>query len=89
LALGLEVDEALQCLGMKQLELIIPTHIHLDHGGGIGRLVGRFPKAKVVLHSTGVRHMADPSRLIQSTRLSFGDDFEKMWGPILAVPRIG
>ena len=30
--------------------------------------------------------MVEPSRLIESTRMAFGDDFESVYGPILPVP---
>jgi glyoxylase-like metal-dependent hydrolase (beta-lactamase superfamily II) len=70
----------------SRLAYIIPTHIHLDHGGGSGYLAQRFPQAKVVVHPDGKRHTVDPTRLIASTRMAFGDDFEDAYGPILPVP---
>ena len=72
--------------GMKELALIIPTHVHLDHAGGCGELAGLFPKARVVVHPEGKRHLADPERLIKSTRQSYGDVFERHWGSIKPVP---
>ena len=74
-------------LDLEDLAYIIPTHIHLDHGGGVGYLVQNLPKAKVVLHPRGVGHMIDPSRLIVGTRAAFGEDFEETLGPILPVPQ--
>lgn len=79
--------------GLKQvgfdptrLAYIIPTHIHLDHGGGAGLLAQRFPQARVIIHPDGKRHMVDPSRLIASTRMAFGENFEDIYGPILPIP---
>ncbi|MFC1904743.1 MBL fold metallo-hydrolase [Chloroflexota bacterium] len=80
------IQEGMKQLGMEELAYIIPTHIHLDHGGGTGQLAVLFPQATVVLHPHGMKHAIDPSRLIQSTRTAFGDDFEVHWGPILPVP---
>ena len=80
------IKEAMKELGMKELDYIIPTHIHLDHGGGMGGLAQLFPQAKVVLHPLSVKHAVDPSRWVESTRLSFGDDFEVRYGAILPVP---
>ena len=71
---------------LENLAYIIPTHIHIDHGGGAGYMAQNFPKAKVVLHPKAVAHMIDPSRLIQGTRLVFGENFEERFGPILPVP---
>lgn len=73
-------------LDMQELAYIIPTHIHIDHGGGVGWWAGQLPQVKVVLHPQGVRHMIDPTRLNASTKLAFGDDFETKYGTILPVP---
>ena len=80
------IQEAMKQLGMKELEYIIPTHIHLDHAGGMGSLARLFPQAKVLLHPKAVRHVVDNARLIESTRMSFGDDFETRYGEFLPVP---
>ncbi len=80
------IQEGMKHLGMKDLAYIIPTHIHLDHAGGVGKLAHLFPQAKVVLHPEGAKHAVDPSRLIHSIRMTFGDDFEVRYGPILPVP---
>lgn len=78
--------EGMKQLDMQSLSYIIPSHIHLDHGGGSGTLAGLFPQAMVVIHPRGARHAADPSRLIASTKLAYGDAFELVYGPILPVP---
>jgi len=81
------IQEAMKQLGMKEPAYIIPTHIHIDHAGAIGSLARLFPHAKVVLHPRGVKHAVNPSRLIESTKMSFGDDFEIRYGPILPIPQ--
>ena len=48
---------------------IVVTHIHLDHAGGVGRIVERFPNATVWVHERGARHLADPTRLVASATL--------------------
>jgi len=73
-------------LELERVAYIIPTHIHVDHGGGTGFLLQHLPKAKAVLHPKGVAHMKDPSRLILGTSLAFGDTWEEHFGPILPVP---
>ncbi len=80
------IRAAMSDLGLRELEYIILTHIHLDHGGGAGQLAQLFPNAKVVVHPEGVRHIIDPSRLIQSTRMAFGEEFETVYGAMLPVP---
>ena len=80
------IREGMSYVGMKDLAYIIPTHIHMDHGGGMGALAQIFPKAKVLVHPRGAKHAIDPSRLIEGTRMVFGADFEEHYGPILPVP---
>ena len=68
------------------LSYIIPTHIHVDHGGGTGYLARQAPQAQVVLHKKGARHLIDPSKLVDVSRQTFGEDFQKAFGPVLPVP---
>ncbi len=79
------IQEGMKQLGMEDLAYIIPTHIHMDHAGGIGTLAELFPEAKVLVHPRGVKHAVDPSRLVNSTKMVFGDDFELRFGPIAPV----
>jgi glyoxylase-like metal-dependent hydrolase (beta-lactamase superfamily II) len=81
-----DIQEATRELGILSPQYIIPTHIHLDHAGGSGRLAEVFPDTKIVVNRQGARHITEPSRLIKSTRMAFGDDFEAAFGPILPVP---
>jgi len=81
-----EIREAAKELGISKPQYIIPTHIHLDHAGGVGSLAEIFPDTAIVVNADGARHAIDPSRLIASTRMAFGDDFESTYGPILPVP---
>jgi glyoxylase-like metal-dependent hydrolase (beta-lactamase superfamily II) len=80
------VQKAAAELGLSRPEYIIPTHIHLDHAGGLGKLAQVFPNTQIVLNRQGAKHMVEPSRLIESTRMAFGDDFEKTYGAILPLP---
>ena len=80
------IQQALNHLGLSRVEYIIPTHIHLDHAGAIGGLAQLFPQAKVVVNRNGAKHVINPSKLIQSTRMIFGVDYETVYGAILPVP---
>jgi len=80
------IQEAMARLGMKDLSYIIPTHIHVDHGGGAGALARLFPSSKVVAHPRGARHLISPERLVESTKLVWGQDFEQTMGPIVPLP---
>ncbi len=62
-------------LGPDDLDWIVLTHIHLDHCGGTGGIAAAFPRAKVVVHPRGPRHLADPSRLVAATAAVHGERF--------------
>ncbi|MFC1917622.1 MBL fold metallo-hydrolase [Chloroflexota bacterium] len=79
--------------GIKQLDLrpddidyIIVTHIHLDHGGGAGFLLREMPGAQVVVHQRGAKHMVNPERLINSKRASQGEESLAGDGEMVPVP---
>ncbi len=80
------IQEALEQVGMEDLTYIIPTHIHMDHAGGAGALARLFPRAKVIVHPRGLKHAVEPSRLIESVKMVWGDNFEDHFGPIIHVP---
>jgi len=62
------------------------THIHLDHAGSSGTLARRFPEMEVWVHERGARHLADPSRLLDSATRLYGEDMQRLWGEVLPVP---
>ena len=62
------------------------THIHLDHAGGVGDIASMFPSAEVVVHEKGARHLADPSRLMASARMVYGDALDLLFGELAPVP---
>ena len=51
----------------ESVDYVILTHIHLDHAGGAGAMMGAFPNARLVVHPRGSRHMANPEKLIAGT----------------------
>jgi glyoxylase-like metal-dependent hydrolase (beta-lactamase superfamily II) len=73
-------------LGERVPRAILLTHIHLDHGGAAGALVRRWPQAEVWVHERGARHLADPSKLIDSATRIYGDDMDRLWGEIVPIP---
>jgi glyoxylase-like metal-dependent hydrolase (beta-lactamase superfamily II) len=84
-----ELLPAIGSLGIdvQELACIIPTHIHLDHGGGAGYLAQRLHKPGIVVHPRGAEHLADPAKLVRGARFVFGDNLEETMGPVLPVPR--
>jgi glyoxylase-like metal-dependent hydrolase (beta-lactamase superfamily II) len=82
------VRDALAALGVgpRDLSTVVVTHIHLDHAGGVGDIVQMFPAARVVVHTKGARHLADPSRLMASARMVWGDDLDWLFGTLAPTP---
>lgn len=73
-------------LGPNDLRHVALTHVHLDHAGATGHLVERFPNAVVHVHEDGASHMVSPERLVASTRRTFGDAHDRLWGEVKPVP---
>ena len=66
---------------------ILLTHIHLDHAGGTGTLLRRFPGTPVYVHEAGAQHVIDPSRLWKSAIRIYGEErMLELWGETLPVP---
>jgi glyoxylase-like metal-dependent hydrolase (beta-lactamase superfamily II) len=82
------VRDALAALGVGPADLatVVVTHIHLDHAGGTGDIARMFPSAEVVVHELGARHLADPSRLMASARMVYGDELDDLFGTLAPTP---
>jgi glyoxylase-like metal-dependent hydrolase (beta-lactamase superfamily II) len=73
---------SLDAIGLRADDLagVVVTHIHLDHAGGVGDVAAAFPGATVYVHEKGARHLADPSRLVASAALVYGDLLDSLYG---------
>lgn len=60
-------------IGPDDLAVIALTHVHLDHCGGAGLIAGHFPRAEVVVHRRGARHLVDPERLVAASAEVYGE----------------
>ncbi|MFI6792778.1 MBL fold metallo-hydrolase [Nonomuraea sp. NPDC050383] len=78
------VRDAMASLGVgpDDLSTVVVTHIHLDHAGGVGDIAKFFPSAQIVVHEKGARHLADPSRLMASARMVWGDQLDTLFGEL-------
>jgi glyoxylase-like metal-dependent hydrolase (beta-lactamase superfamily II) len=80
---------ALQALGLAVdvVDWVIPTHVHLDHAGGVGLLMQHLPNAKLLVHPRGARHMIDPSKLWAGAMAVYGEaEMNRSYGHLLPVP---
>lgn len=79
---------ALDALGLARsaVEWVIPTHVHLDHAGGVGALARELPDARVLVHPRGARHLVDPSALYQGALAVYGQaEMDRSYGQLVPV----
>lgn len=84
--IGTHVDRilaALDTVGIERaaVEVIAPTHVHLDHAGGAGFLADACPNATVYIHEIGASHLVDPDRLVAGTKDAVGDQWQYYTDP--------
>ena len=79
---------ALAALGLQPsaVEWVIPTHVHLDHAGGVGLLLQQLPQARVLVHPRGARHLVRPEALWQGATAVYGaEEMARSYGQLLPV----
>lgn len=72
--------------GVKHLDAIYLTHIHIDHAGAIGEIAAAFPETPIVVHAKGIAHLEDPTRLWEGTLKTLADT-ARAYGPFTPVPK--
>ncbi len=80
--------EALSALGLapENVDAVIPTHVHLDHAGGVGRLMQHLPRATLWVHERGARHMIDPTALYLGALAVYGQaEMDRSYGQLVGV----
>lgn len=77
---------AIRVVGVDEsaIKKVFVTHIHLDHAGAAGWFAQQ--GATVYCHPNATRHLIDPSKLIDSARMVYGDLMDKLWGDMLPAP---
>ena len=70
----------------ESVAYVMPTHVHLDHAGGAGRLMQELPNARLIMHPRGARHMIDPTRLCSGSMAVYGEErFKQIFGELVPV----
>jgi glyoxylase-like metal-dependent hydrolase (beta-lactamase superfamily II) len=80
-----ELLAALAAMGVKHLDAVYLTHIHIDHAGAIGQIADAFPETPIVVHPKGIAHLVDPTRLWAGTLETLADT-ARAYGPFRPVP---
>jgi glyoxylase-like metal-dependent hydrolase (beta-lactamase superfamily II) len=74
-------------LSREAVDYVIPTHVHLDHAGGAGLLMQSLPRATMLVHPRGARHMIDPGALYQGALAVYGQAaMDREYGTLVPVP---
>ncbi|MEM3830770.1 MAG: MBL fold metallo-hydrolase [Sulfolobales archaeon] len=77
---GEKIVKVLDKLGvLRTLEMIIPTHVHLDHAGAAVYIAQR-SGAAIMVHPRGIPHIRDPSRLWEESRKVQGSEITERYG---------
>lgn len=73
-------------IAAEQVRYVIPTHVHLDHAGGAGAIMEAYPRAQLLIHPRGARHMVNPERLVAGAMEVYGRElFRSLYGDIKPV----
>jgi glyoxylase-like metal-dependent hydrolase (beta-lactamase superfamily II) len=75
---------ALTSIGVRALDYLLMTHVHIDHAGGIGDLAEAFPRATIVGHTKGLPHLVHPERLWRGSLKTLGST-ARGYGPVRPV----
>ena len=68
----------------SDIKHVFVTHIHLDHAGAAGWWASQ--GAQIYVHPRGARHLIDPSRLMASAKMVYGDALETLFGEMRPIP---
>jgi glyoxylase-like metal-dependent hydrolase (beta-lactamase superfamily II) len=71
---------------VADVDYVFLTHIHLDHAGGAGLLMGKLPNARCVVHPRGAPHLVDPAKIVAGTEAVYGaEEARKTYGVIQPI----
>ena len=70
---------------IEDVKHVLLSHIHFDHAGA----AWAFAKhgAKIYLHPFGAGHMHDPTKLVASATMIYGDQMDVLWGKMEGIPK--
>ncbi|MDI9371223.1 MAG: MBL fold metallo-hydrolase [Synergistaceae bacterium] len=67
-----QLRDALRRIGMVWINMILLTHVHIDHAGAAGLASNEFG-ARVAVSPRGIPHLIDPSRLWEASLKTLGE----------------
>lgn len=69
----------------KDVNHVLLSHIHFDHAGAAWAFAEH--GATIYLHPFGADHMHDPSKLVASATMIYGDQMDVLWGQMKGIPK--
>jgi len=69
----------------EEIDYLILTHIHIDHGGGVGTALRSMKNARVLAHPRGRQHLINPAALWKASLETLGE-LARKYGEIETVP---
>jgi glyoxylase-like metal-dependent hydrolase (beta-lactamase superfamily II) len=57
---------------LDKVAYVAISHVHIDHGGGVGTLLKSLPNAQVIVHPRGAAHLVDPAKLWRQSQQVLG-----------------
>nr|WP_246580317.1 MBL fold metallo-hydrolase [Deinococcus aestuarii] len=82
---GLESGLAAMNASLADVRHVLLTHIHLDHAGAAGTVLGRVPGARAYVHERGAAHLSRPGRLLASAGQIYGGEMDRLWGEMRPI----
>ena len=81
-----ELVSQLELRGVHPTQImdLLLTHIHLDHAGAAGHFAAG--DSRVWVHSFGMPHLIDPTKLLASSRRVHGEMYERFYGDLWPTP---
>jgi len=79
------MKKCLDELGAKP-DLLLLTHVHLDHSGAAGCLTRDFPDMRVFCFERAAKHLIAPEKLWNATAATLGEAMAAAYQPPLPVP---
>lgn len=76
------LDKAIEAAGwqLSDFRHVFLSHIHFDHAGAAWAFADH--GARIYVHPAGLPHLAAPEKLYNSARMIYGDEMDRLWGPM-------
>ncbi|MGC8569457.1 MAG: MBL fold metallo-hydrolase [Nitrososphaeria archaeon] len=73
------LKRASEYVPLDTLKYVFISHVHLDHSGGFWKISRELPQVKAVVFEKGARHLIDPRKLVEASRMALGRIYD-FWG---------